>query len=137
MIHSIIIPHRGRERHLAACLWSIEHSRDVCGFARDALEFLVVDADDPFQSRVSATGIAPWSATFLFDPDHPALFNKPRLLNLGLRHALGDVITFLDADALVGPRFLEAAVSGFGFQVPAPETCNRNPEPTSRDCVIA
>jgi hypothetical protein len=36
-------------------------------------------------------------------------FWKTHLLNIGIRLATGDVLTFLDADAVVGPRFLDGA----------------------------
>jgi len=34
-------------------------------------------------------------------------FNKPILQNRGIDEATGDVLTFLDADAVVGPRFMD------------------------------
>jgi hypothetical protein len=36
-------------------------------------------------------------------------FNKPILQNAGIEHSKGEVLTFLDADALVGENFFDAA----------------------------
>jgi hypothetical protein len=39
--------------------------------------------------------------------DESVPFWKTRLLNLGIKESAGAILTFLDADAIVGPRFME------------------------------
>ena len=80
MRHSIIIPHRDRADHLKACLWSIERSAEVTG--RADYEVCCPDSGD-------------------------TLFNKAASLNVGINSTDSEFITFLDADAIVGPRWLE------------------------------
>jgi glycosyltransferase involved in cell wall biosynthesis len=43
--------------------------------------------------------------------DHPGTgpYNKSRALNAGIRAALGEVLTFLDADMLAGPQWYQGA----------------------------
>ena len=85
MQHTIIIPHRDRADHLRACLWSIARSADVTG--RTDYEVLVMDSA-------------------------PGPFNKAEAINGGIIAASGEFITFLDADAIVGPRWLECVPFG-------------------------
>jgi glycosyltransferase involved in cell wall biosynthesis len=66
-------------------------------------EVLVVDNG----SQSDPPGI-PGSKT-VFDHREMPVFNKPALQNVGIDAATGDVLTFLDADTVVGPRFLESA----------------------------
>jgi hypothetical protein len=113
MMHSIIIPHRRRLAHLRACLASIERSAEVTGI-RD-FEVIVAHGG-PVGHEIDmaicqAIGpVCPFpEIRVIEDLDHPELFNKCRLLNLGMRHAQGLILTFLDADAIVGPRWLEGA----------------------------
>ena len=105
MRHTIIIPHRDRPDHLRACLWSIRRSAEVTG--RTDYEVHVVDDGEreytwPVYERVRHT----WS------PGHGRPFNKSLLLNWGTEYSLGEFITFLDADAIVGPRWLECVPFG-------------------------
>jgi predicted glycosyltransferase involved in capsule biosynthesis len=103
--YSIIIPHRKREKNLNACLQRLE---DVMPpFWDEDVEAVVVneraDGDLELPDRqllhvrvinVDRTG---------------ELFNKPRLQNIGINESTGRILTFLDADALVGDRFFHAA----------------------------
>jgi len=110
-IHSIIIPHRDRQDHLADLFRSLAWAWDHCDLKdRLDVEVIVAHAGEPRQiaSLVSLIPdcipgrIVAWSAPM-------PIFNKARMLNLGYYHAHGDLVTFLDADAILGPRFLNAA----------------------------
>ena len=124
MLHSILIPHRNRLKRLQLCIWSIERSARICGIAPNEYEVIVAD-------QASDGGTAALHATFhyivrdiatirvLRDPgglatvDTPggpvSVFSKPRALNHAIEAAQGEVLTFLDADAIVGSRWLEGA----------------------------
>lgn len=99
--HSILITHRNRHDHLGLCLWSIRRSARLTG--RHDWEVVVADAasDPPLRAHPPAVRV-------VVDGDHPRLFNKPRLYRLALAAARGEILTFLDADAIVGDRWLEA-----------------------------
>lgn len=102
MLHSILIPHRDRNQHLGLCLWSLDRSACACGVTD--WEVVIVDCG----SRRLPEGTGPHMRVIV-DRDAPESFNKSRALNLAMDQARGDVLTFLDADAIVGERFLEAA----------------------------
>lgn len=99
-LNSIIIPHRNRNQYLDVCLWSIALSAKHCGISD--YEVVVIDNGSnalpkPADTHVVVVAVnrpTPW-------------FNKPLCLNLGIEHSRGDVLTFLDADAIVGKSFLE------------------------------
>ena len=80
--HSILIPHRGRQKYLDQCLASIHRSAAACGSPK--YETIVIEP-----------------------PDDGSVFNKSILYNRGIAKAHGDVISFIDADMLVGPRWME------------------------------
>ena len=101
MTHSIIIPHRARLRHLLTCLWSIERSARLTG---ERPEVVVVNHGTPvFPPRDRSIDLRVVQVE-----ERMPTFNKARLLNLGIEAAGGDVLTFLDADAIVGARWLES-----------------------------
>lgn len=102
MRHSVIIPHRNRHRNLTQCLWTINRSARHCGITD--YEVIVVDngSDAPPTETAANT-------TILADPLPMRVFNKPSLLNLGIAASTGEVLTFLDADAIVGLRWLQGA----------------------------
>jgi len=94
MLHSIIIPYyetredRGNtqaKQLLDVLLYSVHDSFRRCGFSVCEYEIVISN-----QHRVK----------------HP---NKPAILNDGIRDAKGHVLTFIDADSIVGPRFAESA----------------------------
>jgi glycosyltransferase involved in cell wall biosynthesis len=105
-VHSIIIPHRNREPYLRACLASLAHSAAVLDLV-DEFEIVVVHAG----LRLELPGATPWPPLrIVYEPREMPVFNKSALLNLGITASRGRILTFLDADAIVGPRFLETAM---------------------------
>lgn len=100
--HSLIIPNRDRNERVDVCLWSLAQSARECG-ASD-FEAVVVDSGSSTESRY----FWPW-VKVIRDPVPPDMFNKSRCLNIGIDATDSAVVTILDADAVVGPRFMEAA----------------------------
>jgi len=105
MCHSIIIPHRRRFWHLSACLRSIKRSADAHGIT--AYEVVVVNdsPDDLLNMLLFDRHLRICS---IHRPGH--LFNKPLLQNIGIELATGDVLSFLDADAIVGRDWMQNVV---------------------------
>jgi len=118
MRHTIIIPHRNRNRHLELCLWSIlrsidavrlsdveilvvDHGSDRRPASNDARVRVVVD-ERPMPCGTITTRIGTVKT-------YQNAFCKSRLLNLGIEQAQGDVITILDADAVVGMMWASGA----------------------------
>jgi len=103
MFHSVLIPHRDRNAHLGLCLWALDRSACLSGVSE--WEAVVVDCGSGELPRGEGPNIQ-----VIRDESAPAEFNKSRAYNLGIKAARGDVLTFLDADAIVGRRFMEAAL---------------------------
>lgn len=89
-VHAIVIPERNRHKHLDVCLAAIRHSAKVCGV--EDYEIRVVDGNNP---------------PVELGPNEPMPYWKAHYLNLGIDHTDSRFVTFLDADAVVGPRFME------------------------------
>ncbi len=102
MRHSIIIPHRNRSRHLAQCLWSITRSARHCNTTN--YEVIVVDNGSDAPPPETSDNML-----VIDDPMVTEVFNKPMALNLGIEVSTGDVLTFLDADAIVGREWMNQA----------------------------
>lgn len=116
MHHSIVIPNRDYNRYLDHCLWSIQHSAATCGV--DDYEVIVVDQGSTREDRFrDGEGLASvleekdlvslGDRVRVFTQPRSKYFNKPRAQNEGIERARGDVLSFLDADTLVGPRWME------------------------------
>jgi glycosyltransferase involved in cell wall biosynthesis len=108
-MHSIIIPHKNRNANLELCLNSIRVSADACG--RFDYEVIIVDAGSDVTPDCSSKNerlvlFADTPPVTLY-PGETAPFWKPSILNVGMDAAKGDILTFLDADAVVGRRFMD------------------------------
>lgn len=106
-MHSILIPHRNYNAYLDLCLWSIYRSAQRCEIPANEWRVWVIDCGSetsPLPSKQVSVCLCP-------PPPPGRLFNKPLALNVGielaLKHDKADVLTFLDADAIVGLRWLE------------------------------
>lgn len=99
-LHSIILCTRDRNLHLEWCLQSIRQSARLCG--NDPWEVIVVDGGSEVVPLEQEN-------VHVIQTHSDTPFNKSRLLNIGIDNALGDLITFLDADAIVGLGFMNAA----------------------------
>jgi len=98
MNHSIIIPHRDRLYHLQLCVHSIAASAVECGV--EDYEIIVVENGSYFMPMLRG------AVRVINDCRPMMVFNKPKLQNVGMDHATGNVLSFLDADAIVGPRWM-------------------------------
>lgn len=101
-MHSIIIPHRDRNAYLDQCLWSITRSSEFTGY--EDYEVVVVDNGSKVRPQSNEPRVR-----FIYDDAPMRPFNKPRLQNMGIEAANGDVLSFLDADAIVGSSWVTAA----------------------------
>lgn len=124
MLHSVIIPHRNRNDDLRHCLWALNESYKACGLGRDDVEVVVVDTRSDEVPEVCG-GVS--RTQLVYDHNtlktvkiihkHPGgtssttthqVYCKTAALNVGMDAANGELLTFLDADAIVGPKFLNA-----------------------------
>jgi glycosyltransferase involved in cell wall biosynthesis len=114
ILHSIIIPHRNRVDNLADCLESIARSAAMSPEPVPSFEVIVVDDiigidTDTSGGFCDAMNYHRCFARLCCAMNAPPIFNKPKSLNIGIEAARGRYITFLDADAIVGPLFLASA----------------------------
>lgn len=106
-MHSIIIPHRNRNRYLTQCLQSIGGAYRAVR-PDPTIEVVVVDNQSVHCPRGWAGSGTP--TIRVVNCRHRAAdgaFNKPAVLNTGIAEARGDILTFLDCDAIVGPKWLQ------------------------------
>lgn len=103
MLHTVIIPHANRERRLQLCLRHLEAAAYEARYG--GVEALIV-SESPMPDKVLRFDFCIRTIVL---PRIGKWFNKPRLQNVGIENARGDVLTFLDCDSLVGERFFEGA----------------------------
>jgi hypothetical protein len=94
MLHSIIIPHRNRNRQIYQAIWSIADS----AYRSGCLDYEIIVVD--YNSRQKPP--SPIPVRIVVCEDRPGVLNKSRLCNLGIEAAQGDILSFVDADMLVG-----------------------------------
>ena len=98
---------------MAYCLWSIARSARLCGV--EDYEIIVSDQQKPnFRDVFVVEGSQiRWIEDDPFvagTPHGPVeVFNKCRAINRGIEAAQGEVLTFLDCDAVVGDQFMTGA----------------------------
>lgn len=102
---SIIIPHRNRNDRLAICIDSLERAAPF--FGRNDWEAVVVDNHSHHAPQARMLGA---HARVVNDPQDGPLYNKAKALNLGIDSSDGQILTFLDADAIVGKWFFRGAL---------------------------
>jgi glycosyltransferase involved in cell wall biosynthesis len=100
MFQSVLIPHRDRNKHLGLCLWALNRSARLLGISQ--WEAVVIDCGSRTLPQCHGPNIQ-----VIQDRNAPKEFNKSRAYNLGIEAARGDVLTFLDADAVVGRQFMK------------------------------
>jgi predicted glycosyltransferase involved in capsule biosynthesis len=99
LFHSIVIPSRNRNQQLLLAIWSIKRSAAFCGIKN--YEIVIVDSHSANPPKSES------NVSVLFDTNPKGLLNKPRCQNIGIDSAVGNALTFLDADALVSLRWME------------------------------
>jgi len=107
--HSVIIPHRDRLGNLRDCVASLHESFGAGFLDRACYKIIVID---------NGTGPdADWPAgiDLIRDTEPMPVFNKSRLLNLGLEAAHGELVSIVDADAIVGHWWATGAEAAQAF----------------------
>ena len=129
--HSLILPHTGREAMLEKCIrslaWATVYAQEqsieilVCGDVHERKWYEIQrwfkwwKSEQTFQLGVR---LPPAELSLITCTTHhpiplpcgmPSPYWKARALNAGIKAAHGSVLTFLDADALVGRKFLTGA----------------------------
>jgi glycosyltransferase involved in cell wall biosynthesis len=106
--HSIIVPHKNRAMNLAVCLSSLAHSAKICKVSDKDFEVIVVgDTPRGLQHSFCRTVAFTRCPPVRLAPNEPTPYHKTAVLNAGIDSARGDVLSFLDADAVVGPRWFQ------------------------------
>lgn len=108
-MHSILLTHRNRNALLDLCIWSIRRSANVCGVT----DYEIVVAEHGSDQRPDSSphvrvivDLRPMPVASVNGRTFENIFNKPRLQNVAIDAALGDVLSFLDCDAIVGPKWM-------------------------------
>jgi GT2 family glycosyltransferase len=97
---SVIIPHLNQPQALETCLRSLDAQR----LERSLFEIIVVDNGSVF---VPEHLVASFSGTQLFRETRPG---PGPARNLGIQHATGDILAFIDADCRAHPDWLRNAL---------------------------
>ncbi len=104
MLISVVIPAFNEELYLPATLSSL---RDAISTCRCSAELIIVDNESADRTREVARS---FGATVVPEAVH----NISRVRNTGANVARGDVLTFVDADTIVPPYFLDRVAEAMG-----------------------
>lgn len=100
---SVVIITRNRARMLADCLAHLQQQ------THPSFEIVVVDSSS---NDETADLMRSWpTATYLRIPG--GRNNMPQARNVGISHARGEIVAFIDDDSMVSPEWLGQIVSGF------------------------
>jgi len=95
------------------CLWSIQHSVRYCGLTEDEFEILIVSNPvgelGNFASKIYESNDCTLfnGVRIIYDDSDMPVFNKSKLLNIGIDKSNGDILTFLDCDMIVGEKWIK------------------------------
>lgn len=101
-MHSIIIPHRNRLPWLRHTLWSIQHSARIC----DWPSYEVIIVNEGPSTELDDLARRSLSIRVVEVTARPGPLCKTRLLNVGIEASSGEILSFVDADMLVGPKWM-------------------------------
>ena len=102
MIISVVIPAYNEKHYLAATWDAIQAAAAALRFPSDIpVEIIVVDNNS--RNATAAIGQSEGARVV-----HESAQGISRARNTGVRHAIGDLLVFIDADVIVPPATLEA-----------------------------
>ena len=107
MIISVVIPAYNEKHYLAATWDAIQAAAAALRFPSDIpVEIILVDNNS--RNATAAIGQSEGARVV-----HESAQGISRARNTGVRHAIGDLLVFIDADVIVPPATLEAIHSAF------------------------
>lgn len=119
---SVIIPHRNRQKRLALCLESVKRSAEESGANIDVL---VAEHNKVSVWQYGPNHTEPVKTAHRCEHPPMPVFNKGLLQNSAIEIADGDIIAFLDADAIVGRNWVGGMLLFFAVNPDVTRLCWR------------